>query len=81
MSDFYVLLSTAERQGYSADQVQRTITLSDLQEQIARAVADFGPDARIIIDNGERYGARFGGLDPYNDVFTEPEFDEEEIFA
>jgi hypothetical protein len=71
-----VRMSIAERQGYSAEQVTNTMTLRDLREALEQAIERFGEDARIVTDNGDRYGARFGGVDSYDDTFSAFEGDE-----
>ena len=64
-----VILAVADAQGYSPRQVRNTMTLYDLQCALEDAIERFGPDARIVTDNGDRYGATFGGIDPYRDTF------------
>jgi hypothetical protein len=73
-----VILKVTDRQGYSPDQVTSTMTLRDLHRAIEQAIEDFGPDVLIVTDNGDRYGATFGGIDPYADTFTAVEQDEAE---
>lgn len=73
-----VHMSIAERQGYSAQQVTNTMTLRDLREALEEAIEAYGEDAVIVTDNGDRYGARFGGVDSYADLFSQPERDEDE---
>lgn len=72
-----VILKVTDRQGYSPDQVTQTMSLYDLQRAIEQAIEDFGGDALIITDNGDRYGATFGGVDPWAETFTSVEQAEE----
>lgn len=65
-----VILKVKDRQGYSPEQVTQTMALHDLHRAIEQAIEDFGPDTLIVTDNGDRYGATFGGIDPYADTFT-----------
>ena len=65
-----VILAVNDGQGYSANQVRDTMTLYDLHRAIEEAMEIYGEDARIVTDNGDRYGATFGGIDPYRDTFT-----------
>ncbi|QGJ92747.1 hypothetical protein QDA04_gp77 [Microbacterium phage Megan] len=64
-----VLMSIAERQGYSATQVTNTMTLGDLQAALEEAIERWGAEAVIVTNNGDRYGAQFGGVDSHNDTF------------
>ena len=73
-----VEMSIAERQGYSAEQVINTMTLSDLLAAVEEAIEAYGEDAVIVTNNGDRYGARFGGVDAHGDLFTQPERDDDE---
>lgn len=76
-----VILAVNDGQGYSADQVRDTMTLYDLKRAIEEAIEIYGEDARIVTDNGDRYGATFGGIDPYRDTFTpaRPEDEDEDV--
>ena len=65
-----VILAVNDGQGYSADQVRDTMTLYDLHRAIEEAMELYGEDARIVTNNGDRYGAAFGGIDSYRDTFT-----------
>lgn len=65
-----VILAVSDGQGYSADQVRDTMTLGDLFRAVEEAMELYGEDARIVTDNGDRYGATFGGIDTYRDTFT-----------
>jgi anti-sigma regulatory factor (Ser/Thr protein kinase) len=73
-----VVLALDDRQGYTAEQVERTMTLWDLQRQLTEAIEKFGPDAKVVtFDESNRYGAGFGGIDPYADTFTAAQHEEE----
>lgn len=65
-----VKMAIADAQGYSPAQVRNTMTLFDLQQAIAEAIEKYGDDAMIVTDNGDRYGATFGGIDSYRDLFV-----------
>ena len=73
-----VILAISDCQGYSPRQVRDTMTLYDLKRAIEDAMERYGEDALIVTDNGDRYGATFGGIDPYRDTFTSPDEGEEE---
>lgn len=73
-----VILRVTDRQGYAPDQVTQTMSLYDLHRAIEQAIEDFGGDALIVTDNGDRYGATFGGIDPHRDTFSAVEQDETE---
>lgn len=74
-----VLLRISDRQDYSPDQVTETMTLRDLHRAIEEAIDQFGPDAQVVTDNGDKYGATFGGIDPYADTFTPADADHMEV--
>lgn len=66
-----ITLNIHSNAGYSADQVvDRTITLQDLLEAVQQAVEDHGEDAKIILNEGQTYGANFGYLSPFEELFT-----------
>lgn len=73
-----VIMAIADRQGYSPEQVTNTMTLYDLHRAIEQAMEEFGEDALVVTDNGDRYGATFGGVDSYRDLFTAAREDEDE---
>ncbi|UVG34621.1 hypothetical protein SEA_CHEETO1_56 [Microbacterium phage Cheeto1] len=67
----HITLNASTNAGYSADQVlDRTITLGDLLEQVQQAIEDHGEDTKIILNDGQRYGANYGYLSPWSDLFT-----------
>ncbi|QWY84438.1 hypothetical protein SEA_KNOCKER_97 [Mycobacterium phage Knocker] len=75
----YVQMSVDNNQGYAPDQVNPSTTLADLRDAIEDAIEEFGEDALIVTkDTGNRYGARFGRLDGYGDMFTDPEADNDD---
>ncbi|KAA9133776.1 hypothetical protein [Microbacterium caowuchunii] len=90
-----VLLSVNSHAGYSPEQITDTLTLGELLEAVEQAIEDFGAEARIVVANGQRYGAGFGGIPRREDLFerVEEEFgyactncdaeglDDEEAFA
>lgn len=63
--------------GYSADQINRAMSLGDLLEAVEMAIEEWGEDAEVVIHQmNNRYGANFGRIVSY-DVFENPEDDEE----
>ncbi|AVJ49946.1 hypothetical protein FDJ43_gp48 [Microbacterium phage Koji] len=57
-----VLLGVNDNQGYSPDQINTSVTLADLLEAVQQAILDYGEDAKVVVANGQRYGAGFGSL-------------------
>lgn len=67
-----VILSINSNQGYAPDQVaDKSITLADLLQAVQDAVEEFGGEARVVLDEGGRYGANFGYLSQWEDLFTD----------
>lgn len=79
-----LILAVEDRQGYSPSQVvergREVMTLDTLRQLVEDAIDQYGEDAQIVTDNGDRYGARFGALDTYRDTFIPAEADEDEEF-
>lgn len=73
-----VLLGISDNEGYSPSQIQTDITLADLLEHVQNAIADFGEDALVILSNGQRYGAGYGRLISYGDLFESADDAEED---
>ena len=72
-----VLFAIEGNLGYAADQVSG-MTLAELLNAVEAAVDEFGADAEVVVhQTNNRYGANFGRIDPYADMFTpaEPECD------
>lgn len=59
-----VTLPIDDNQGYSPEQIDTSVTLYELLEAIKEAIEEFGEDATVVLDNGQRYGARFGSVRP-----------------
>lgn len=75
----YVILSISDNSGYSPEQVKdQSISLGDLLEAVQQAIEDNGADAKIVLANGQRYGASYGHISPWEDLFEVPEEDESE---
>lgn len=55
-----VILNISDNQGYAPDQIATKMTLARLLEAVEEAIEDFGPDAQIVLNNGQRYGASYG---------------------
>lgn len=55
-----VLIGISDNQGYAPDQVETQVTLASLLEDIERAIEEHGADAKVVLSNGQRYGAGFG---------------------
>ena len=62
-----VLLAVEDNMGYSPEQVDTDITLGDMLRMIQEAIETHGVDAKVVLDNGQRYGAQFGRIDSYRD--------------
>ncbi len=57
-----VLMNISDNQGYAPDQITTSMTLGRLLEAVEDAIEDFGPDALIVLNNGQRYGAGYGRI-------------------
>ena len=76
-----LLLSIQPNEGYSPDQVERRMTLAELQEAIEYAIDEYGDDAEIVLDNGQRYGAQYGYIaGRVDDLFCEADNDDDDVF-
>jgi len=65
--------------GYAADQVHARITLADLASQIEAAIEQYGEDAEVVLyQTNNAYGAAYGSLEQYGDLFTEAEAADED---
>lgn len=77
-----VLLPVNDNQGYSPEQISTHVTLGDLLDAVQQAIQDFGSDAKVVVSNGQRYGAGFGSLAaaaPFGEVvISDAEPDEED---
>ena len=77
----YIALNINDNQGYSPDQVSRdSITLDDLLAAVEDAIESRGGDTKVVLFNGQRYGAAWGNISQWGDVFAErsPACDEDE---
>lgn len=73
-----VLLAVDNNRGYSADQIQESMTLRDLLHAVEDAIEKYGEDVMVVThDNANRYGANYGGISIYADTFLAPGEDEE----
>jgi len=65
-----VLLPVQDNMGYSPEQVETNVTLQDLLEAVQAAIEAHGADAKVVLSNGQRYGAGFGRIQAFggNDV-------------
>lgn len=72
-----VILKIDDRQGYAPDQITDSVTLGTLLELVTAAVEEFGPDAMVVLNNGDRYGATYGRLSTWDDLFTAEDADSE----
>ncbi len=73
-----VLMNVKTNQGYAPDQIERTITLADLQAALEQAIADFGEEAQVVVFSGKSYGADYGSLDCYGDLFEAVDGDDDD---
>lgn len=72
----HVILNIQDNQGYAPDQVaSRSISLKDLLSEVTEAIERFGEDAQIVLSNGQQYGAGYGYISKWSNVFEaeEPE--------
>lgn len=60
-----VLIGVNDNQGYAPDQINTDVTLADLLSAVQDAIEQFGEDAKVVVSNGQRYGAGFGSLEAY----------------
>ena len=68
-----VLIGISDNMGYSPEQINTHITLATMLESIQEAIETHGEDAKVILDNGQRYGAQFGRIDSYRDQLVSGE--------
>lgn len=58
-----VLIGVNDNQGYEPEQIHTEVTLGSLLDAVNAAIQEFGEDARVVVSNGQRYGAGFGSLE------------------
>jgi hypothetical protein len=74
----HIILNINDNQGYSPEQVVgSTITLQDLLEAVEQAIADKGGDTKVVLSNGQRYGAQYGTISQWDNIFAEQDQDED----
>ncbi len=73
-----ILLAIEDNMGYTPDQVHNSMTIYDLVRALQEAAEEYGEDTLIVLDNGQRYGARYGGIDIYRDLITPVEDEDED---
>jgi hypothetical protein len=73
-----LLLAIEDNQAYTPADVSETLTLGTLLEFLQQAAEEHGEDAKLILDNGQRYGAQFGGFSIYRDLITVAPGDDDE---
>jgi len=54
--------------------------VGELLEALQAAAEEHGYDARLVLDDGQRYGANYGGVSTMRDLLVQVEADEEEDF-
>lgn len=72
-----VILRVQDHTGYAPDQITESVTLGALAAALEEAIEEFGENAMIVLSNGERYGASYGQLSQWDDLFV-PVDDEED---
>lgn len=78
MSDIRVQMNVESNLGYAAGQIDRTITLANLLEQVQDAIELWGEDAEVILhQTNNRYGANYGKLAAY-DLFSSSDDQDED---
>lgn len=76
-----ILMNISDNQGYAPDQIDTRFTLGDLLEQVEQAIEDFGEEATIVLNNGQRYGASYGSIaDPRGGYLFYSAADEQEDY-
>lgn len=66
-----VKMAITPNAGYSPDQAENDITLGDLLSAVEDAIERFGEEAKVVtIDAGNRYGASWGHISDWEDMFT-----------
>ena len=73
-----ILLAINDNTAYSASDVTETMTLRELIDALEEATEDHGEDALVVLDNGQRYGARYGAVDQWRVVVRADEEDGDE---
>lgn len=64
--------------GYAPDQIDQTITLADLLNQVQSAINEWGADAEVVLhQTNNAYGANYGRLLGGYDLFDGLEEDED----
>ena len=78
-----VTLPIDDNQGYGPEQIDTIVTLRDMLEGIQEAIEEFGEDAVVVLDNGQRYGARYGRVrdaSSGHEWFQEAEIERDDYF-
>lgn len=76
-----ILLSVQPNEGYSPDQIQHRLSLAELLEAVEYAISEYGDDAEIVLDNGQRYGAQYGYIaGRVEDLFVEADDSDDDEF-
>lgn len=77
----YIVLSINSNAGYSAEQVKNeSISLGDLLSAVQDAILEHGEETKIVLNNGQRYGAAWGNISQWRDIFETPEDEDEDEF-
>lgn len=65
--------------GYGPDQIESSISLGNLLEQVEQAIEEWGEDAEVVLhQQNNRYGANYGSLAEGFDLFQSADDDDEE---
>ena len=58
-----ISLNVESNLGYGPDQIQTSVSLADLLEQVQEAIVEWGEDAEVVVYQiNNRYGASYGQL-------------------
>lgn len=77
----HIIMNVSTNRGYAADQViNETITLGELLARVQEAVDNFGEDTKVVLHNGDNYGASYGVLTEWVNTFEQEEEEEDDIF-
>lgn len=75
-----VTIAISDNEGYAPNQIETEVTLATLLESIQDAIEEFGDEAKVVLSNGQRYGAGFGKFSSYRGdlEIRDIDFDEED---
>lgn len=75
-----VVVSVTPNAGYSSEQAleyRRGLTLEEIKNLIEEAIENYGEDAVLVTNSGDRYGATWGVID-FESISGVDEYEEDE---